>query len=76
MKALVLEREQFGLKEMPRPVPREDEALIKVLKAGICNTDLELKRGYLDFEGVPGHEFVGRVVESRDKSWLGKRVTA
>ena len=45
----------------PRPEPPEGEALIRVLLAGICNTDLEITRGYLGFEGVPGHEFVGIV---------------
>ncbi len=42
--------------------------------AGICDTDLELDRGYMGFEGVPGHEFVGVVEEADSPSWLGKRV--
>jgi threonine dehydrogenase-like Zn-dependent dehydrogenase len=42
--------------------------------AGICNTDLEIVRGYMDFSGVPGHEFVGDVVEATDPFWIGKRV--
>lgn len=45
----------------PLPVPRDGEALVRVLMAGICNTDLEIVRGYMDFQGVPGHEFVGVV---------------
>ncbi len=52
---LVLER------DYPMPVPVNGEALIRVLLAGICNTDLEITRGYMDFQGVPGHEFVGIV---------------
>ena len=42
--------------------------------AGICNTDLELVRGYLGFRGVLGHEFVGEVVQAADATWLGQRV--
>ncbi len=42
--------------------------------AGICNTDLELQRGYYGFEGVPGHEFVGEVVESDQAELVGRRV--
>lgn len=45
------------------PAPVEGEALIRVLQIGICNTDLEITRGYMDFRGVPGHEFVGVVEE-------------
>ena len=57
------------------PVPaRQGEALVQVLRAGICNTDLEITRGYAGFRGTLGHEFVGRVVESRDKDLIGRRV--
>jgi len=45
------------------PEPGENEALIRVTCAGICNTDLEIVKGYMNFRGVPGHKFVG-VVES------------
>ncbi len=47
----------------PMPASVDGEALIRVLLAGICNTDLEITRGYLDFQGVLGHEFVGVVEE-------------
>lgn len=47
---------------------------VKVKRAGICGTDMELLRGYYDFVGVPGHEFVGEVVT--EGVWLGKRVVA
>lgn len=70
MKALVLEEERLRLRDIPKPLPSENEALIKVLKTGICNTDLELVKGYMEFEGVPGHEFVGRVVQTSEKSWV------
>mmetsp|Transcript_45940 Transcript_45940/g.53111 ORF Transcript_45940/g.53111 Transcript_45940/m.53111 type:complete len:399 (-) Transcript_45940:161-1357(-) len=65
--------------EIPKPEPEQDGfALIRVLRAGVCNTDLEILKGYMGFTGVLGHEFVG-VVESvhnadRDGDWVGKRV--
>ena len=49
-------------------------ALIRLLFGGICNTDLELQRGYYGFRGTPGHEFVGEVVDSDDRRWIGRRV--
>jgi threonine dehydrogenase-like Zn-dependent dehydrogenase len=51
----------------------EDLAIIKVHLAGICSTDLQIFKGYMDFTGVPGHEFVGSVVDG-PQQWLGKRV--
>jgi threonine dehydrogenase-like Zn-dependent dehydrogenase len=42
--------------------------------AGICGTDREILKGYSGFRGIPGHEFVGRVVESGDPDWIGQRV--
>jgi threonine dehydrogenase-like Zn-dependent dehydrogenase len=57
------------------PIPRrEGEALVEVICAGICNTDLEIVRGYAGFRGVLGHEFVGRVIESPDAKQIGCRV--
>ena len=56
---------------MPR---REGEALIEVLCAGICNTDLEIVKGYAGFHGTLGHEFVGRVIESPGNEMMGERV--
>jgi len=59
----------------PDPVPKDDEALVRVLVAGICGTDLEMLRGYKGFRGVPGHEFVGVVEQCASKSELvGRRV--
>src|ERR1700752_5160398 len=60
-----------------RPLPeRAGECLIRVRRAGICGTDLQILDGYAGFSGVPGHEFVGVVdsAPSADASWLGKRV--
>lgn len=45
----------------PNPSSHADEVLIRITRAGICNTDLELIKGYMGFTGVLGHEFVGMV---------------
>jgi alcohol dehydrogenase len=50
------------------------ETLVRVHLAGVCNTDLELLRGYMDYRGVLGHEFVGEVIAAPDAAWLGRRV--
>lgn len=77
MKAVRFSRQTISMVDIPKPRPQKGEALIKTLMAGICNTDLELHAGYYDFEGVPGHEFVGLVEECpSDPSWVGKRVVA
>lgn len=55
------------------PQAQGDQALLKIRKAGICRTDLELIGGYMNFSGVLGHEFVAEVVDGADE-WLGKRV--
>lgn len=73
MQALWLENQQLELREVPKP-NRPDEALIRIRKAGICSTDLELVKGYYPFTGIIGHEFVGEVVDAPDKSWIGQRV--
>ena len=78
MRALVYDGTRLVLDQnylLPPPV--EGEALIRVLQVGICNTDLEIMRGYMDFRGVPGHEFVGVVEEIYGKQGsdlLGKHV--
>jgi len=71
-----------GLTAVRKPLPRlrRGWALVRVRLAGICNTDVEILRGYHAFRGTPGHEFVGEVVDvhgvgSREKNnWLGRRV--
>ena len=60
MRALWLEDRKLRLRD-DLPMPDAGEVTVKVLLAGICNTDLELTRGYYPFTGVPGHEFVGEV---------------
>src|SRR4051794_16301830 len=55
--------------DLPEPEPAEGEVVLRVRAAGICDTDLQLARGYMGFRGVLGHEFVGETEE-------GRRVTA
>jgi threonine dehydrogenase-like Zn-dependent dehydrogenase len=74
MFAVHLERGAVALRRVPRPRRPEGFAVIRLLYGGICNTDLELQRGYYGFRGIPGHEFVGEVVDSDTKTLLGKRV--
>ncbi len=78
MRALYCENGRIKLrKDYPMPEPQADEALVRVLLAGICSTDLEIVRGYVpDFSGVLGHEFVGVVEAAADESWLGQRVVS
>ena len=74
MKAVWLEHQQLELRtDIPTPTPSPGEALVRVLRAGIFNTDLELLRGYYPYQGIPGHEFVG-VVEQGPPNLLGRRV--
>jgi threonine dehydrogenase-like Zn-dependent dehydrogenase len=76
MRALWLEGKAIRLRDdVARPVPPPGEALVRVLAAGVCNTDLELVRGYYPFTGIPGHEFVGRVESAPGaEGWEGRRV--
>ncbi|HSM16923.1 MAG TPA: alcohol dehydrogenase catalytic domain-containing protein [Gemmatimonadales bacterium] len=74
MRALWLEKDKLTLRDdVLRPDPPGGEALIRVLRAGICNTDLELVRGYYPYTGILGHEFVGVVEEGPDEL-VGRRV--
>ncbi|HEX7407859.1 MAG TPA: alcohol dehydrogenase catalytic domain-containing protein [Candidatus Binatia bacterium] len=57
----------------PRPVPAAGMALVRVSIAGICNTDLEITKGYMGFRGILGHEFVG-MVEDGPAEWRNRRV--
>jgi len=76
MIAVHLENGRVEVRKRPRPRSREGFALIRLLCGGICNTDLELRRGYYGFRGTPGHEFVGEVVESGNPKLIGRRVVA
>ena len=74
MQAVYLEEGHVSVREIAVPARPPEYALVRVLCAGICNTDLELQRGYYNFAGIPGHEFVGEVVEADSAKWLRKRV--
>lgn len=76
MKAVVFDNKLRFVDNFPVPEPVQDEALVKVSMAGICNTDIEITKGYSGFKGVIGHEFVGIVerINSKNQSLLGKRI--
>jgi threonine dehydrogenase-like Zn-dependent dehydrogenase len=73
MLALCVQKKKLSVKNVVRP-DQPDEALVRVLLSGICNTDLEIARGYAGFNGTIGHEFVGVVEESSDRKLIGRRV--
>ena len=74
MRALIYDGQLKFVEDYPTPVPPPSEALVRVTLAGICNTDIEITKGYMGFTGVLGHEFVGVVEECADESMIGKRV--
>ena len=76
MLALVLDDPPRVVTDCPPPERPAGEALVRVRVAGVCDTDLQLARGYMGFRGVPGHEFVGEVVAADGPRWVGKRVVA
>ena len=73
MKALRVSNGSVSLDDIDRP-HANGEALVRVVSSGICNTDLEIARGYAGFTGTLGHEFVGIVEESDDPNMIGSRV--
>ena len=80
MLAFAVHNQKLVVRERPLPKLRPQWALVRVRLAGICNTDIEILRGYHDFSGTPGHEFVGEIAEVRGVSereqarWIGRRV--
>ncbi|HLX05528.1 MAG TPA: alcohol dehydrogenase catalytic domain-containing protein, partial [Candidatus Binatus sp.] len=74
MRALVFDRKLELRSDCPDPVASPGESIVRVSVAGICGTDLEIARGYMQFRGIPGHEFAGRVIESQSSALRGKRV--
>ncbi len=80
MLAFITKNHALTAVRKPLPTLRPGWALVRVRLAGICNTDVEILRGYHNFRGTPGHEFVGEVVDVRGarshekKNWLGRRV--
>lgn len=81
MRAFRVFRAKLVAEKKALPRLRSNWALVRVRLAGICNTDIELLRGYHAFHGTPGHEFVGEVAEVRGVTasershWIGRRVT-
>jgi alcohol dehydrogenase len=72
--AVQLDQGIVSVVKRTKPRLRAGCALVRLMCGGICNTDIELQRGYYGFSGVPGHEFVGEVLEADDEQWIGKRV--
>ena len=74
MQALYWNGRELSLESSYRgPVADHQTAVVKVRLAGVCSTDLQILQGYMGFQGVPGHEFVGTVSEG-PKELLGQRV--
>ncbi len=73
MRALHWDGSALRLAEVPAPTADAETAVVQVRRAGICNTDLELTRGYMGFRGVLGHELVGNVADG-PAAWRGRRV--
>jgi threonine dehydrogenase-like Zn-dependent dehydrogenase len=72
MRAIVLDGDRVSMQpDRPRPEPLEDEVMVRVACAGVCETDVQLIRGYMGFSGVLGHEFVG---VAEDGPFAGRRV--
>ncbi|WP_029459027.1 MDR/zinc-dependent alcohol dehydrogenase-like family protein [Solidesulfovibrio alcoholivorans] len=77
MQAVAFHAGTVRMETRPDPIPGPGEVRIRVRMAGICNTDLELLKGYMGFSGIPGHEFVGVVDAAPDHpELLGRRVTS
>ena len=74
MLAVHLENGVVSTRALPVPPRPEGFALLRLLAGGICNTDLELQRGYYGFAGTPGHEFVAEVADADTPALIGKRV--
>jgi len=72
MLALRVEKKRLAVKDVAKP-HESDEALVRVVLSGICNTDLEIARGYAGFNGTIGHEFVGVVEQSTDRKLVSDR---
>ncbi|NQV01570.1 MAG: alcohol dehydrogenase catalytic domain-containing protein [Bacteroidia bacterium] len=72
MKALVYDGE-LSIQQISDPVPGAGEVLIRVCYSSICNTDLEIIQGYMDYNGILGHEFVGEVITEKSR-FCGKDV--
>ena len=71
MRAIVFDGSRLRFEDRPDPRPSHGEVLVRVLRAGVCETDLQIVKGYHGFRGVLGHEFVGIALSG---SLAGRRV--
>jgi threonine dehydrogenase-like Zn-dependent dehydrogenase len=74
MRALVFDKSLRFDPRRPDPSTDDGDTLLKVRLAGICATDLEIVKGYMNFRGILGHEFVADVISSPQKDLIGQRV--
>ena len=74
MIAVHIEQGAVSVRDIPKRKRPKGHALLRLITGGICNTDLELQRGYYGFAGIPGHEFVAEVIEADTPGWAGRRV--
>jgi len=74
MRAIIIDHGIALRRDYPEPASAPGESLVRVRLAGICGTDLELANGYIGYRGIPGHEFVGEVVETGNPALAGRRV--
>ena len=73
MRALLFDGSEVRVAEAAEPQACDESVLVRVSLAGVCRTDLEIVKGYMQFSGILGHEFVGRV-EAGPPEWRGQRV--
>jgi threonine dehydrogenase-like Zn-dependent dehydrogenase len=71
MRALLFDGQLFYRPDHPSPTPLDGEVLVQVQLAGVCETDLQLMKGYMSFRGILGHEFVG---VAQSGAFAGRRV--
>ncbi len=74
MRAIVIDNGVSLRRDYAEPAKAPGEAIVRVHLAGICGTDLELAKGYMGYRGIPGHEFVGEVIETENPALRGRRV--
>ncbi len=74
MRAIVIDNGVSLRRDFPEPAKTPGESIVRVRMAGICGTDLELAKGYMGYRGIPGHEFIGEVVETENSALRGCRV--
>ena len=70
MKAVIFDETLKYVEDYEKPTPKQGEALIKVTYGGVCNTDKEITKGYMGYQGILGHEFVGIVARALDDKFV------